>query len=72
MSHIEKLKKRIVSFLLDNQIPLTLDFYLIDFSKINDIFTFLKTAYLVFFQKLDMMMFYKFIRYVLNEFYNAL
>lgn len=69
MSHIEKLKKRIVSFLLDNQIPLTLDFYLIDFSKINDIFTFLKTAYLVFFQKLDMMLFYKFIRYVLHEFY---
>lgn len=69
MSHIQKLKKLIVSFLLDNQIPLTLDFYLIDFSEIKNIFTFLKTAYLVFFEKLDMMLFYEFIQYVLHEFY---
>jgi serine/threonine protein kinase len=69
MSHIQQLQKLIVSFLLDNQIPLTLDFYLIDFSIINDIFTFLKTTYLVFFQKLDNMRFYEFTRYVLHEFY---
>jgi serine/threonine protein kinase len=69
MSHIQQLKKLSVSFLLDNQIPLTLDFYLIDFSKINDIFTFLKTAYLVFFENSDMKQFYEFIQYVLHEFY---
>ena len=54
MSPIDELKKLIVSFLLDNKIPLTLNFYLIDFQKIGNIFTFLKTVYLVFFQKLDM------------------
>ena len=69
MSHIKKLKKLSVSFLLDNQIPLTLDFYLIDFSEIKDIFTFLKTTYLVFFQELEMKQFYEFIQYVLHEFY---
>lgn len=69
MSHIEKLKNLIVRFLLDNQIPLTLDFYLIDFLEINDIFTFLKTAYLVFFENSNMKQFYEFTRYVLHEFY---
>ena len=69
MSHIQQLQKLIVSFLLDNQIPLTLDFYLIDFSEIKDIFTFLKTAYPVFFEKLEMKQFYKFTRYVLHEFF---
>jgi serine/threonine protein kinase len=69
MSIIDNLKKLIVSFLLGNEIPLTLDFYLIDFSKIGNIFTFLKSVYLVFFQKLDMILFYKFIKYVLREFY---
>lgn len=69
MSHIEKLKKLIVSFLLKNDIPLTLDFYLLDFNKIGDIFTYFKSVYLVFFKKLDMMRFYEFIRYVLHEFY---
>lgn len=69
MSHIEKLKKLIVEFLLKNYIPLTMDFYLLDFQKIGDIFTYLKSFYLVFFQKLDMMRFYEFIRYVLREFY---
>jgi serine/threonine protein kinase len=70
MSHIQtKLQKLIVSFLLDNSIPLTLDFYLINFQKISDIFTYLKAVYLAFFQKLDMMLFYEFIQYVLLEFY---
>ena len=69
MSPIHKLKKLIVSFLLDNKIPLTLDFYLIDFQKITDIFTYLKSLYLVFFQKLNMMLFYEFTRYVIHEFY---
>jgi serine/threonine protein kinase len=69
MSPIDELKKLIVSFLLDNKIALTLDFYLIDFLKINNIFTFFKSVYLVFFQKLDNMWFYKFIQYVLQEFY---
>jgi len=69
MSHIHKLKKLIVAFLLKNDIPLTMDFYLLDFQKIGDIFTYFKSVYLVFFQKLDMMRFYEFIRYVLHEFY---
>ena len=69
MSFIERLQKLIVSYLLNNRIPLILDFYLIDFQKINNIFTFLKSVYLVFFQKLDMMLFYEFIQYVLHELY---
>jgi serine/threonine protein kinase len=69
MSHIQQLQKLIVNFLLVNNIPLTLDLYLIDFQKIGDIFTFLKSVYLVFFQKLDMMLFYEFVKYVLREFY---
>jgi serine/threonine protein kinase len=69
MSPIDELKKLIVSFLLDNKIPVTLDFYLIDFQKITNIFIYLKSVYLVFFQKLDNMRFYEFIRYVLHEFY---
>lgn len=69
MSHIQQLQKLIVSFLLDKKIPLTLDFYLLDFNKIGDIFTYFKSVYLVFFKKLDMMRFYEFIRYVLHEFY---
>ena len=69
MSHIEKLKKNIVGFFLKNGIPLTLDYYLIDFQNISDIFTYLKSVYLVFFQKLDMIQFYEFVKYVLHEFY---
>lgn len=69
MSHIHKLKNYIFGFFLKNGIPLTFDFYLIDFKNIGDIFTYLKSVYLVFFQKLDMMRFYEFIRYVLHEFY---
>ena len=70
MSHIQtKLQKLIVSFLLDNNIPLTLDFYLINFQNIRDIFTYLKAVYLAFFQEIDMMRFYEFVQYVLREFY---
>jgi serine/threonine protein kinase len=69
MSFIERLQKLIVSYLLNNRIPLILDFYLIDFQKIGNIFTFLKTVYLVFFQKLDMILFYEFIQYALHELY---
>lgn len=69
MSHINKLQKLIVGFLLDKQISLTLDFYLINFQNISDIFTYLKTVYLVFFQKLEMMRFYEFVQHVLRNFY---
>lgn len=69
MSHKQKLKKLIVEFLLKNNIPLTLDFYLINFQNIRDIFAYLKAVYLVFFQEIDMMRFYKFVQYVLREFY---
>jgi hypothetical protein len=69
MSHIKKLQKLIVAFLLDKKIPLTLDFYFLDFAKIGDIFTFLKAVHLVFFQNIDMILFYEFIQYVLSEFY---
>lgn len=69
MSHIQQLQKLIVNFLLVNNIPLTLDLYLIDFQKISNMIVFLKSVYLVFFQKLDMMLFYEFIKYVLCEFY---
>lgn len=70
MSSIDNLKKLTVSFLFDKKIPVTLDFYLIDFQKISNIFTYLKSVYLIFFQKLDMMLlFYEFIRYVLHKFY---
>lgn len=70
MSIIDELKNLTIRFLLDNKIELTLDdFYLIDFQKINNIFTFLKSVYPVFFQQLDMIQFYEFIQYVLQEFY---
>lgn len=69
MSQLPKLKKLIVEFLLKNNIPLTLDFYLINFQNICDIFTYLKAVYLVFFQEIDMMLFYEFVQYVLREFY---
>lgn len=70
MSHIlKKLKELIVSFLLNKKIPLTLEFYLIDFQKIGDMFTYLKAVYLAFFQEIEMMLFYEFIQYVLREFY---
>ena len=69
MAHIQQLQKLIVAFLLNKKIPLTLDFYLLDFQKIGDIFTFLKAVHLVFFQNIDMILFYEFIRYVLSEFY---
>lgn len=69
MSPIDKLKKLIVGFLLENKIPLTLNFYLIDFQKISNIFIYLKSVYLVFFQKLNIMRFYEFVKYVLREFY---
>jgi len=70
MSIIDKLKNLTIRFLLDNEIAITLDdFYLIDFQKINNIFTFLKSVYPVFFQQLDMIQFYEFIQYVLQEFY---
>ena len=69
MSSIDKLKKLSVRFLFDKNIRLTPEFYSIDFQKISNIFTYLKSVYLVFFQKLDMMLFYEFIRYVLHEFY---
>lgn len=69
MSHIPKLKKLIVAFLLRNKIPLTLEFYMINFQNITDIFTYLKAVHLVFFQEIDMMLFYEFVQYVLREFY---
>jgi serine/threonine protein kinase len=70
MSHIlKKLKGLIVSFLLKKKIPLTLEFYLINFQNITDILIYLKEVYLAFFQEIEMMLFYEFIRYVLLEFY---
>ena len=69
MSIIIQLKKLIVRFLLKNKIPLTLEFYIIDFSKIKNIFIFLKTVYLVFLKNLDMMRFYEFTQFVLYEVY---
>ena len=69
MSHIQQLQKLIVAFLLKNNIPLTLDFYLIKFQNITDIFTYLKAVYIVFFQEIGMMLFYEFVQYVLREFY---
>ena len=64
-----KLKKLIVGFLLDKKIPLTLEYYFIDFQKITDIFYFLKSVYMVFFRKVDRP-FYEFVIYVLNKLYN--
>ena len=61
-----KLKKLIVGFLLDKKIPLTLEYYFIDFQKITDIFYFLKSVYMVFFRKVDRP-FYEFVIYVLNK-----
>lgn len=72
MSHTQKLQKLIVAFLLKNNIPLTLDFYLIKFQNIHDIhdiFTYLKAVYCVFFQEIGIMLFYEFVQYVLREFY---
>ena len=62
------LKKIIVGFLLDKKIPLTLEFYLIDFQKTTDIFYFLKSVYMVFFRKVDRP-FYEFVICVLNKLY---
>jgi len=70
MTLIEKLQKLIVGFLLKNKIPLTLDFYFLDFNKIGDIFTYFRSVYLMFFQEIDdMIPFYEFIQYVLHELY---
>ena len=63
------LKKIIVGFLLDKGIPLTLEFYLIDFQKITNIFYFLKSVYIVFFKILDLP-FYEFVIYIFNKLYN--
>lgn len=63
------LEKIIVGFLLDKGIPLTLEFYLIDFQKINNIFYFLKSVYIVFFKILDLP-FYEFVIYIFNKLYN--
>lgn len=70
MSELENnLKKIIVGFLLDKRIPLKLEFYLIDFQKITNIFYFLKSVYIVFFKILDLP-FYEFAIYVFNKLYN--
>lgn len=69
MKSIEELQRLLVEFLRNKKIQLTPNFDLINLQNITDIFTYLKAVYLVFFQKLDMMLFYEFIRYVLREFY---
>ena len=61
-----KLKNFIVSFLLNNQISLTLEFYLIEFQKITNIFYYLKAVYKVFFTK-NKLLFYEFVKYVFHE-----
>lgn len=61
-----KLKKLIVSFLLDSRIPLTYELYLIDFQKIKDIFYFLKAIYKVFFTT-NKQLFYEYVKYVFHE-----
>lgn len=63
------LKKIIVGFFLDKGIPLTLEFYLIDFRKITNIFYFLKSVYMIFFKILDGS-FYEFVIYIFNKLYN--
>ena len=69
MSHIQKLKNLTDEFLLRNNIQLPPNFDWINFQNILDIFTFLKEVYHVFFQEIDMMLFYEFVKYVLREFY---
>ena len=69
MLSIEELQRLLVKFLQNKKIQLTPNFDLINFQNITDILTYLKAVYLVFFQNLDMMLFYEFIRYVLREFY---
>jgi len=66
---VNKLKKLIVDFFLDKRIPLTYEFYLIDFQKITNIFYFLKSVYSMFFRKVDKL-FYEFVIYVFNKLYN--
>lgn len=63
------LKKIIVGFFLDKGIQLTLEFYLIDFKKITNIFYFLKSVYIVFFKILEGP-FYEFVIYIFNKLYN--
>jgi len=70
MSFTKRLEHLTRHFLLETNIPLTPDFSLNDFEKIINIFIFLKTVYLVFFQGIDMILFYKFIQYVLDELYD--
>lgn len=73
MSHIqEELQRLLVEFLRNKKIQLTPNFDLINFQNITDIFTYLKAVHLVFFQNIDMIQFYEFIRYVLSEFYGYL
>lgn len=62
------LKKLIIDFFRVNRIPLTLEFYLIDFQKITDIFYFLKSVYIVFFRKINEL-FYEFVKYTVHELY---
>ena len=66
---VNNLKKIIVGFLLDKGIPLTREFYLIDFEKITNIFYFLKSIYMVFCKILDGP-FYEFVIYIFNKLYN--
>ncbi len=69
MSLIERLKTLTRKFLCENRISCSPDFSQIDFQKIKNIFTFLKTVYQVFFQGIDMILFNEFIQYVLAELY---
>jgi serine/threonine protein kinase len=64
----ETLKNLITDFFNGNKIPLTLEFYLIDFQKITDIFYFLKSVYIVFFRKINER-FYEFVKYTVYELY---
>ena len=63
---VNKLKNLIVSFLLNNRISLTFEFYLIEFQKITDIFYYLKAVYKVFFT-INKPLFYEFVKYVFRE-----
>jgi serine/threonine protein kinase len=69
MSHIQQLQKLTDAFLLRNNIQQPPNFDWINFQNILDIFTFLKEVYHVFFQEIDMMLFYEFVQYVLRKFY---
>jgi len=64
----ETLKNLIIDFFHGNKIPLTLEFYLIDFQKITDIFYFLKSVYIVFFRKINEL-FDEFVKYTVHELY---